>query len=402
MPRKKTEKKFKYTVRKNGVLYVKYPVKGLKNPVWRVCREETQKAVDEIIEELNNDRAAALAETEIPTTCEGYFNFWLESVKNRISARTLQGYENVIRRYLAPEIGDLPISEIKPKHLERLYRKMSASGLQPVTVRKTHMVAGNAFREAQKHEVISSNPAQFAKPPKVTGTLKIKTLSPDEARKFIEVCQKHSHGIIFEFALETGLRPQEYLALRWSDLDLEKPEVSVTRALVYDRKGGGFYFKEPKTNRSRRSVPVSPKMAEKLKIHRENQKDYLLEVADRLTRHCKPSREYRAAYNKKVLKNHEELDLVFASQDGTPFKDINLGKRYFKQIAKAAGLSSDLTLYSLRHTCATLLLSANVNPKIVSERLGHSSVAITLDTYSHVLPNMQQDATEKITSILYS
>lgn len=401
MPRKKLPPKFKYTYRKGEILFVVYPLDGLKYPVWRKCEPETQARVDEIIEEIKNERARRIHESAVPGGCDKFFDFWLEQMRNRVSERTHQGYENIIDRYLRPALGGLDLSEIKPLHLQNLYASMTAQGLSAQTVRHTRAVASGIFKEAVNLDAAASNPVSRSKSPRVAGSLKIKVLDQAEVKRFLAACRIKPYGVIFEFALETGMRPQEYLALRWTDINLERKSAEILRALVYDRKGGGYYFKEPKTRRSRRTVPLSTQLVERLKIHREKQDEYIEDIEARLTKRCKPSRENRREHNKQILENHKKLNLVFPSQDFTPFKDINLGRRYFKEVAKDAGLDAGLGLYSLRHTCATLLLSANVNPKIVSERLGHSSVSITLDVYSHVLPTMQADATEKLMEMLY-
>ena len=257
------------------------------------------------------------------------------------------------------------------------------------------------FKEAVNLDVLPSKPVAKVKPPKIESTLKIKAMTIAEVKKFLAACKDSAFGIVFEFAVETGLRPGEYLALRWTDIDFEKKTVSVTRALVTELAGGGYYFKIPKTKRSRRTVTISAQLRDKLLAHKERQNDLLQEVAGRIARPCKPSRENRREFNKKLLENQKELNLVFPSQDFTPMKETNLGKRYFKSVLKNAGLNENFSLYHLRHTCATLLLSANVNPKIVSERLGHSSVSITLDVYSHVLQGMQESATEAVINFLY-
>lgn len=403
MPRKKAEKKFKYTVRKNGVLYVRLRLPELKNPVWRICKDETQTAVDQIIEEIRGDHRRAVKENETPSIAKDFFAFCLNRIRGRRAAqRTIEKYETVIRLYLEPEMGHLELADVRRKHFENIYARMTARGLAPLTIRKVHSVASTLFNEAVKLDLIAKNPVKGASAPRAVALHgKTRHIAPQDIQKFFAACQAHTHGFIFEFALETGLRPQEYLALRWTDIDIKRKTVSVSRALVYDRRGGGFYFKEPKTVRSNRTIPISAELTAKLIQHQEKQEEYLSEVENRIHRRAKPSREYRRQYNETILKNHMELNLVFPSQDGTPLKDINIGRRYFKAIIKTAGLDASLVPYSLRHSCATLLLSANVNPKIVSERLGHSSVSITLDIYSHVLPDMQEKATEALSEILY-
>ncbi len=175
------------------------------------------------------------------------------------------------------------------------------------------------------------------------------------------------------------MRPEEYLSLCWKDIDFEKGTATVQRALVW-RRGGGFKFCEPKTAKSRRTVPLPKSILPRLKEHKRRQLEQRLKVS--------------AAY--------EKHDLVFASEVGKPLHYRNLTQRHFEKILERAGLKdAGFVLYSLRHSCAMLLLSAGENPKIVAERLGHTSVKMTLDTYSHVLPDMQQAATDKLEIMLY-
>lgn len=174
------------------------------------------------------------------------------------------------------------------------------------------------------------------------------------------------------------MRPEEYLALKWSDVDLDTRTAVVARTLVR-RKGGGWYFGEPKTSRSRRTVTFPESIAKALRVHRSKQAEAKLRLG--------------ASYSQE--------NLVFATVQGSPLNIRNLTQRHFKPILLQAGLTQGIRLYDLRHTCATLLLGANVHPKIVSERLGHASITLTLDTYSHVLPTMQQGASDKLERILY-
>jgi integrase len=191
-----------------------------------------------------------------------------------------------------------------------------------------------------------------------------RVLSPEEAARFLKVAATKPHGLIFELALWTGMRPEEYLALQWSDIDLSKGTARIRRALVRHKKT--VQFEEPKTARSRRTVYLPQPIAQKLKAHKRKQ----------------------GAEKLKFKGTWGPYDLVFCSVEGTPLSIPNLTYRYFRPILTAAGLPQ-IRLYDLRHSCATLLLVADENPKVVSERLGHSTVVLTLDTYSHVIPTMQ-------------
>jgi integrase len=150
--------------------------------------------------------------------------------------------------------------------------------------------------------------------------------------------------------------------------------------LVWKRKGGGWSLQEPKTSKSRRTIPLPASVVNELKAHRKEQ------LKERLS----------------LGQAYENCDFVFATEIGTPVLTSNLTRRHYKPILRKAELSEKIRLYDLRHTCATLLLSAGISPKVIAERLGHSTIVLTLDTYSHVLPSMQEDATNEIEQILFA
>jgi len=200
--------------------------------------------------------------------------------------------------------------------------------------------------------------------------------TPKETAKFLEAAKGDKFFPTFLLAIETGMRPEEYLGLQWKDINFENKSLSVRRALVV-KKGGGFIFTEPKTKKSRRSIPISNTVRKALKEHWRKQ------LAEKF----------------KLGVAYENFDLVFASEIGTPLLHGNLLRRHFKPIRDKANLPK-IRMYDLRHTTATLLLSAGENPKVVSERLGHASIVLTLDTYSHVLPTMQKTATDKIEKLM--
>lgn len=405
MPRKKQLPKFRFTFRKKdkdgkpGTLFVRYKPAGVAYPIWRKCEPETQETVDAIIESIERDRLKELRENAVPTRCDKFFDYYLALVKNNIEPRTWAGYERLVRLHLKPHLGFFELSEVRPVMLTMLYNQMLAKNLTR-SVKAAHTLASMVFKEAVKLEVIGSNPATFARAPKIKKSEKVKVLSLDEARRFVHCADDSPYKIIFEFALETGMRPQEYLALRWSDVDLPRGSAEVSRALVYS-EDGGYYYKDTKTSSSRRTIPLSPKLVEKLAEHKEKQKKYLADLEEKIRRRSIPSREHRKVRRREVINKHERENLVFASRDGVPFRELNINKRYFKDFAEKAGLDKSLSLYSLRHTCATLLLQTGVNVKVVSERLGHSNINITLETYAHVLPGMGALATDALSAILY-
>lgn len=305
-------------------------------------------------------------------TFEQLFELWIKTITGTVQPRTLDGYDGSIRRYASKPLGPRLIADIETIHLQTLYTEINKS---PTTVRNLHASLRAMFNWAIKRNALTRNPCTGVDLPS-RSQREIVTFTFAEAAKFTNACRDMTNGIIFEFALETGMRPEEYLALRWSDID--GSDVTVRQAVQYRRKGGGFYFKPLKTARSRRRIPISPSLKERIAVHRREQLKQRL--ASRVT--------------------WADLDLVFPNAIGHPFALPNLTRRYLTPILDACGFANHFTLYSLRHSCATLLLMARENPKTVADRLGHSSVVMTLDVYSHVIPSIQNDATNVLAKIM--
>lgn len=308
-----------------------------------------------------------------------YLEKWLESVvRSRVREATFDDYKYLLDRYVSPTLGAIKLCDIHSIDIQKVYGEMlSEKELSARTVRMTHAVLSSAMKQAVRWHMLARNPCEFVDLPRMARK-EMQALSPEEAGRFLEAAKTDKLGIVLAFALATGMRPEEYLALKWSDLDLHAGNATVRRTLIW-RKGGGWYFGEPKTSRSRRTIPIPRSLVNELADYRRKQGE---------------SRLRKGA-------DYQNNDLVFASGEGTPILLRNLVRRHFQPVLNRAKLPPTLRLYDLRHSCATLLLSAGENPKVVSERLGHASIVLTLDTYSHVLPSMQQAATEKLERILY-
>jgi integrase len=299
-----------------------------------------------------------------------YMDTWLDTaVRIRVRERTFRDYAEKVRLYIKPALGNIVLHKLAPEQIQAFYNKLIDEGKSARTVRLTHTILKNALDQAIQWQKINKNPCRFVTLPRQTRQ-EMKVLTPDQAAAFLQAAAASPWKAFFSLLLASGMRPGEASGLKWSDVDFEKKRVTVNRSLTRP-KGGGYKLQEPKTARSRRTIPLPTTVIENLKEHKQNQ---------------------------KVVK----LDgFVFAAANGEPVNDRNITNRYFKPLLEEAGLP-DLRLYDLRHTCATLLLAAGENPKIVSERLGHASIAITLDTYSHVLPSMQEAAAEKLEGLLFS
>lgn len=258
---------------------------------------------------------------------------------------------------------------LKPQHIQKYYadalesgRRDGRGGLSARTVHHHHRVLYEALRHSVKHGIIVRNPAEAVDPPRPSDT-GIAMLGPNEVLLLLEVAKGTPYYPVFFTALYTGLRRGEVLGLRWCDVDLELATLSVVQTLQQLRTGE-YVFSEPKTKASRR-IALPPSLAILLREHRMRQEDA------------------RKLFGKTLV----QTDLVFSHPDGRPLRP-NTVTRALATIGRSVGLKG-IRLHDLRHAHATLMLQQGVHPKVVSERLGHSSISITLDTYSHVLPGLQ-------------
>jgi integrase len=339
----------------------------------------TKKSAEKYLTAKLRDKDLGINIEPASESLDKYLEKWLESVvRSRVREATFDDYKYLLDRYVSPSLGAIKLCDIRSIDIQKVYGDMlGEKELSARTVRMTHAVLSSAMKQAVRWHMLPRNPCEFVDLPRMARK-EMQALSPEDASRFLEAAREDKLGIVLSFALATGMRPEEYLALKWSDLDLHAGNVTVRRTLVW-RKGGGWYFGEPKTSRSRRTMPIPRSLVAELADHRRKQAESRL----------------------KKGADYQNNDLLFASGEGTPILLRNLVRRHFQPLLTRAKLSPTLRLYDLRHSCATLLLSAGENPKVVSERLGHASIVLTLDTYSHVLPSMQQAATEKLERILY-
>jgi len=325
-----------------------------------------------------------------------YLDEWLKTAQHSLRENTAEWYGQIIEVYLKPNIGNRKLADLQPLAIQRLYDTLLERGLSPSTVRKAHSVLHNALEQAVKWRLVSYNPASHLELPKIHRE-EIRPLTKDESRAFLEASREYRLGVFFELMLATGMRMQEVMGLQWKDVDLRKNLIKVRHSLVRTKEG--WNLRPPKTARGRRSVPIPPQTATALGQWKRRQAEDRMKAGDLWQGESNPADGF-----------------VFTTMTGDPLERRNASNRTFAPIMKKAGLVETsppekpdegpvmkpiCSPRDLRHTCATLALEAGVNPKVVSERLGHASVVITLDTYSHVLPTMQEDVTEKLGAALY-
>ena len=298
-------------------------------------------------------------------TLGGYLHYWLEDVRDTVRPTTFERYEQIVRKHIIPMLGRNKLKDVTPTHVRGLYKEKLES-LSPRTVQYIHVTLHKALKQATADDLIPRNVTEAVKAPQVHRE-EMHPLSPDQVKILLDAARGDRLEALYVLAIQTGLRQGELLGLKWEDVDLEAGTLQVRRTLATAK--GGPVLTIPKTKSSRRSVKLTRSAIEALRSHLERQ----LEEID------------------KAGSLWQENGLIFASESGKPLDRRYLTSRRFKALLKRAGLPR-VRFHDLRHTCATLLLGRNVNPKIVSELLGHASVAITLDIYSHVVPNMRDQA----------
>lgn len=306
-------------------------------------------------------------------TLDEYLNRWLATAaKPKLREKSYRSYESLLRRYIRPVLGERILSTITPLDIQTACQQLIARGLSSRTVRYTHSVLRSAMRQAVRWRFLLQDPTEGTQLPRL-GRREMHVLNAEQARSFLEAALKTHYGPVFAVALTTGMRPSEYLALKWSsDIDWDRGTVSVVRTL--ERAKGSWRFADTKRDRSRRVIKLQKWVLENLKgLH---------------ARRPRPKCD-----------TPEAADLVFTTPAGRPIHSDKLAQR-FKAILRQAGLPT-LRLYDLRHTAATLALSAGVPPKVVAEQLGHASAAFTLDAYSHLLPHMQSEAAARVEGLLF-
>ena len=303
-------------------------------------------------------------------TLNQYLDRWLElAARPKLRTKSYRDYKALLGLYVCPALGERELHSLTSLDLQRVYHQMYEKGLSKRTVHYAYAILHAALEQAVGWRLMIANPASgLAIPQPVRGEMRV--LNPDEAKRFLKHAERTRYGVLFALALTTGMRPSEYLALRWSDINFEEETVTVVRAL---EKGSGWKFASTKRARSRRPVKLESWVLSRLRQLR------LLEMGS-------PSIDPNAARQ------------IFKSRAGRPINSDYLA-REFKRLLGEAGLPQ-MRLYDLRHTAATLALAAGVPAKVVSEQLGHASSAFTLDVYSHVLPHMQAEAAVRVAALL--
>jgi integrase len=300
---------------------------------------------------------------------------WLKMKAKTVRPRTLEIYTKNIERHVKPAIGNRKLSAVAAGDIQKLYSDLAGKKMSAKTISLIHAMLTGSFRQALRLELIRKSPMMAVDPPRIPKK-EMRAMTAEQAQAFLKAADERPHGCWLALLLATGCRPGESQALKWGDLNLQAGTVTIQRNLV--RLDKQWQFGEPKTASGRRTIPLSPGMVKRLSDHRRAQNEVRLKAGPKWKAH----------------------DLVFCNSTGEPYSVGYLEKEWKKALA-AAGLPATFRSYDARHTTATLLLQDKLSPKVVSERLGHANVNITLNVYGHVLPGMQEEATERLEKLIF-
>ncbi len=342
-------------------------------------KKDAQRRLRELLSSLDNGTFAKPGKQ----TVADFLEQWLaDYCWPNLSPRSAESYQYIVRTHLTPSLGKILLTQLKPEHLQHLYsEKLSAGrsdgkgGLSNRTVRYCHATMHKALSSAVKLEMIPRNVADAVEAPKVRHH-EVRTMNENDIHIFLEYARSTPFYALFFTLLYTGIRRSEILALRWSNVDLVLCQISISRT-VHQLHNGQIIYGEPKTVKSKRSVSLTPLTVTVLREHQEAE--------------CK----LRESLGLPPITDD---DLVFCHYDGKTYLPDSITHSWHK-LALRCGLKG-IRLHDARHTHASLMLKQGIHPKIVQERLGHSSIQITLDTYSHVVPGLQEAAAKRFDDIV--
>jgi integrase len=305
---------------------------------------------------------------------------WLPGIRASVRPTTLDHYQRIVEAHVLPRLGALPLQRVTPAKLNAFYADVLAGGrrdgrgdLSPKTVRHVHTTLHKALSDAVRWGRLPRNPADHAEPPKPR-TAEMKVWSAEQLRVFLEQVESDRLHAAWLLMATTGMRRGEVLGLRWVDVNLEVGRLSVVQTLALVRER--LIFGEPKTAKGRRSVALDRVTVAALRSHRA------LQLEERLA--------WGEAW--------QDTGLVFTREDGSPIHPSRFTEAFQRHAARAR--LPRIRLHDVRHSYATAALTARIPAKVVSERLGHANVSITLDTYSHVLPSLEEEAASVVARLI--
>ena len=333
-----------------------------------ITKKEAENALTKLLSEIHTGTYVEPSKLSYGEYLQDWFNTKKYSVGIQ-TAKVLKGYLNSC---IIPSLGNIKLAKLTSLHMQNYVNSLRDEGLKQGTIEKIIKLIRNSLEHAIDLELIPKNVTAKTKLPK-SDKEELTVWNEQEVQLFLNAVQDSRYSIVFHMALVTGMRQGELLGMRWKDVDLEKGHLTISQTLSH---GGKTFLLGGKTKSSLRKILLPASTVAKLKKH-------------------------RAFVLKEKLGQGEEYqdnDSVMCTPSGTPINPANV-RRSLNALIKEAAVPK-IRFHDLRHTHATLLLAKGVNVKVISERLGHSNIKITVDTYSHVLPTLQEDAVNKIEEIL--
>ncbi|WP_301291923.1 site-specific integrase [Bacillus sp. 1663tsa1] len=357
-----------YIVVDNGV----NPITGRRKQKWISGYDRKKDAQADLSKILVEMQEGSYIEPTKMTVRE-FFIQYLAARKINLRETTYYNYRKHINNHIIPKLGNIPMQKLKGIDLEKFYSSLS-EGMKPVTVRSIHQIVRTALAYAVRHDIVKKNVADVISPPTAGADARtVNTWTEEEVLRFLEHAKESRYYIAYLLAITCGMRKGEILGLQWKDIDFERRALSVNRSLSHITKE----FHEPKTSSGKRLI-VLPDIT-------------LMALNDHLQKISEEKERLGEGYN--------DYDLVCPTYNGNPCNFRSLTQLWKKLIKKSE--VPDIRFHDLRHTHATIMLKQGIHPKIVSERLGHKKVGITLDTYSHVVPGLQETAVDQFANELF-
>ncbi|MFZ3591502.1 tyrosine-type recombinase/integrase [Bacillus sp. DJP31] len=333
-------------------------------------KKEAQAALTKALHELNSGTYIEPSTQKLGE----YLVQWLEYKKTTVAESTYTTYCYILKKHILPEFENMSLSTLKPLHIQQFYTKLlNEKKLHHNSVRKIHAILGNALERAVKFDMMLKNVAKLVDPPKESKD-EMEVWDVNEVLRFLEVAKESHLYMVYLIAINTGMRQGEILGLSWDGVNLDEKVLYVKQTLSND---GKTINKTTKTAAGMRTIAMPDELVTELKRYKLEQKKHRLQMGSLYT----------------------DMNLVNPTSVGTPVIPSNL-RRNFNIFIEKANVKK-IRFHDLRHTHATLLLKQGVHPKIVSERLGHADTRMTLDRYSHLLPNMQKETAQKFGELLY-
>jgi len=309
---------------------------------------------------------------------------WLPLVESSLRPSTLNSYKSMLKLYVLPSLGAIQLQKLRADDLDQLYARLlkdgrqdGRGGLSPKTVRSLHNMLHKALRDAERKGLVSRNVVSMADPPRrsQSGSSAMRTWTPEQLRVFLAALSGHRLEAAYLLAATTGMRRGEVLGTRWSDLDIQHRRLAVRQTVIC--LNYKISFGTPKTARGRRLIALDPATMTALVKHLQEQE------AERT-----------------VLEGgFEDHNLCFAKIDGSPIHPDYFSQLFDRTVARLP--IPRIRLHDLRHTHATIGLAAGIPPKVMSDRLGHSTVAFTQDIYMHAIPRLEDEAAEQMADLIF-